>query len=137
MLAGSAATVLVMLWPIARPTPSDGFPLSDYPMFARRRPAVASFNTAVLVAQDGSERRLSPRAIGGTDQAVQAVATVNQAIRTGATDALCVEIAARLEGREGTVEVVTVRYDTIGWFRGDREPVDRVVHAGCRTPPGS
>lgn len=129
--------VLVMLWPIARPSPSDGFPFSDYPMFARRRPATAAFNTAVLVGPDGAERRLNPRVIGGTDQAVQAVATVNQAIRTSATAALCSEIADRLTGEAGTVEVVTVSYDTIGWFRGHREPVDRVVHASCPTAAGS
>jgi len=32
------------------------------------------------------------------------------------------------------LEVVTVRYDAIGWFDGRRQPLDRTVHASCPVP---
>ena len=32
------------------------------------------------------------------------------------------------------LEVVTVRYDAIVWFDGDRQPLERTVHAACPLP---
>lgn len=134
MVAGSAGLLLAVLWPAVSPDALDDFPISDYTMFANRRPSVSVFDIAVLVDPDGLEHRLDPMAVGGTDQPVQAVETVRQAIRAGETDALCAEIARGLDAG-GVVEVISVRYDTVAWFAGDRAPVRRDVHASCPTEP--
>lgn len=132
LLTASLLLVGAVAWPAVHPDPLDSFPVTDYTMFAHRRPAVSRFDIAVLVDADGVEHALDPAAVGGTDQPVQAVETVLQAIRTGRTHELCAEIAAGVE-RPGTIEVVSVRYDAPAWFRGDREPRERTVHAACPT----
>ncbi len=120
----------VLAWPAVHPTELDSLPVSNYPMFAHPRSQVSRFDTAVLVTPDGDERRLDLHRVGGTDQPVQAAMTLRQAIRDDAADELCDEIAAGID-EVGTIEVTSVRYDTIAWFRGDEEPIERVVHARC------
>jgi len=121
--------MLAVVWPAFADPPRDSFPLSNYPMFTFDRSTEASFST-VVVMSDGEPRTLSPRVIGGTDQVVQAAASVRQAINGDTTDALCREVAARLDQR-GTVEVVTETFDTRAWFDGDETPIEREVHARC------
>ena len=130
----SAVCLAVLFWPALSPSEIDSLPLSNYPMFAHPRAQVSRFDTALLIDAEGVERTLDPEAIGGTEEPVQAAMTVRQAIRTGSTEALCQEIAADV-GIDGTVEVVSVRYDAVAWFRGDREPIERQVHASCETEP--
>lgn len=126
----AAAATAVLAWPAVDPSPSDGLPVSNYPMFARDRARVSSFPLVELVAPDGSVRRLSVREISGTDQPMQAAMTITQAIGTGTAGEFCAELAATL-ATPGRVEVVTARYDAIAWFEGDREPLSRDVHAAC------
>ena len=123
------ALVAALVWPA--PEGRDSFPLSNYPMFAAARPAETSFRTAVGVDPSGGYVRLSPTDIGGTDQVIQAAATIRQALEDDDADALCSEIAERISGRAIAVEVVTERYDTIAWFEGRTEPIERRVHARC------
>jgi hypothetical protein len=130
IVAASLALVSFVLWPALHPLEHDSLPRSNYEMFAHRRTAIARFDVAVLVDREGREHRLDPRSVGGTDQPMQAAKTVLQAMRHGVTDELCREIAADLD-RAGRVEIVSVRHDAIAWFRGDRRPVERVVHAAC------
>jgi hypothetical protein len=119
----------LMVWPAT--VGRDSFPLSNYPMFASDRPAQASFRTVVGVDASGSPVRLSPADIGGTDQVIQAAATVGRAIADGEADQLCAEVADRVGADVVAVEVVTERYDTIAWFDGHETPAERVVHARC------
>ena len=129
----SVAMVLVTIWPATTSPPRDSFPLSNYPMFASDRPTTARFDTVVVVGADGSLQRLSPHTIGGTDQVIQAAATVRQAIRAGEADELCAEVAGRVTAAR-RVEVVTETYDTVAWFDGDEIPIARDVHAACAVP---
>jgi hypothetical protein len=126
----SAALLLALAWPIVAPDELDSLPLSNYPMFAHPRERISHYYVAVLVDRDGAEHRLDLRVVGGTDQPVQAAMTLQQAIRAGEADALCAEIASKVD-RPGRVEVQTVWYDSPAWFGGLEEPVDRVVHADC------
>ena len=132
IVLASAVFLGFLSWPALSPSEIDSLPLSNYPMFAHPRAEVSRFDSAVLIDAAGKERRLDPHTIGGTEEPMQAAMTVRQAIRTGAAEALCEEIAADL-AVDGTVEVVSVRYDTVAWFRGDREPIARDVHARCDT----
>ena len=116
-------------------TDRDSFPLSNYPMFSWNRGQVASFDTAVGVEADGTIERLSPRRISGSYEVIHAASTVTKAIRSGDTDALCREIAARAaDDGFAHIEVVTETYDTIRWFEGDQTPLRRTVHARCEAP---
>lgn len=131
VIVGSSLLLAALAWPVFAPGEVDSLPLSSYPMFAHDRPAVSRFSVAVNVDADGVEHRLDPHQIAGTDQPMQAVMTVRQAISDDAADELCASIAARAD-QPGTIEIATVTLDAVGWFAGDKEPVDRTVHATCQ-----
>jgi hypothetical protein len=122
---------LVVLAPALLPDPSDDFPISTYPMFTIERGEVVDLDTAVLVDDDG-RHRLSPEAVGGSDQIVTAAVTVSQAISDGATAValLCREIAGRVDG-PGTIEIVTERHDAVDLLRDDADPISVTVHDRC------
>ena len=128
----SLLMIAAVVWPVTTTPPRDSFPLSNYPMFASDRPTEASFATVVAVAPDGTTERLTPRAIGGTDQVIQAAATVAQAVRNREADQLCHEVLGRVDAAR--LEVVTEAYDTIAWFDGNETPISRTVHATCEGP---
>jgi hypothetical protein len=131
VVAGVVFGALV-LFPAVRGT--DSYPLSNYPMFSHSIDAVNDVNAVIGREADGTRRRLSPRAVGGADEVMLALQTVNDAIGSGTTAELCAAVADRLAGNEdiATVEVVTERFDTVAWFGGDEEPLSSRVHAGCR-----
>ncbi len=112
----------------------DSYPLSTYPMFSSRRTAVEPVHTAVLVAVDGTIRRLSPTQISGNDEVIIAAQLVYEAIRRDGGAVLCADIASRLSTAwTGTeVEIATERYDAIDWYEGRTSPISRVVHTSCR-----
>jgi hypothetical protein len=126
------ALVALVAAPLAVGTAYDSFPLSTYPMFAGDRARVASVATVVGVGPDGVER-LSSQEIGGTDEPMLAAETVARAVARGQADALCAEVARRVRAGHGAdrLEVVTERYDTLAWFDGGHEPLERTVHASC------
>lgn len=126
----STLTVALVAWPAVAPRPADGMPVSNYAMFARPRGRVGSFPAAVLRDVTGAERRLGVREISGTSEPMQAAMTIGQAIRAGTADVLCAEIANVLAD-VGEVEILTVTYDAVSWFEGDRTPIARDVHATC------
>jgi hypothetical protein len=133
----SLTMVALVVWPVTTSPPRDSFPLSNYPMFARDRPTETTFATVVVVDPDGTVTRLSPREIGGTDQVIQAAATVSRAVRAGDADALCAEVLERRgdDIGHGRLEVISERYDTVAWFDGDEVPIERTVHATCGADP--
>lgn len=128
--SASALVLLALSWPAVAPDELDSLPFSNYPMFAHPRSRVTPLDIVVVVDPDGVEHRLDLRAVGGTDQPMQAAMTVRQAIRNGEADELCREVAASVD-RPGTVQVVRVRHDAPAWFAGEREPIERVVFAEC------
>lgn len=114
----------------------DSYPLSTYPMFARARG-----KPWLSVAEGLDEReqpvRLSP-ALLGTDEVMQAAATVRRAVQEGppAMHALCTEIAARvaLEPDYQAVRVVRIvgaRFDPLRYFVVGPEPEERSEYLRC------
>jgi hypothetical protein len=133
VLVGAVA-LLAVLVPLTRDVAEDSFPLSNYPMFTARRLQVTTIERAIGVTADGDERALSPAVIGGTVEVIHAAQTIVDAIRAGAADGLCAEIAGRIDADGDVVEVlvVTERFDVIGALQDDEpQPVDREVHARC------
>src|SRR5688572_14226825 len=84
------ALALVVVSPaLARP-PKDGFPLSTYPMFSTNKDPKTSIDQAVAVGSGSGVTVLGPGFVG-TDEVLQARATIARAVRGGppASKALC------------------------------------------------
>jgi hypothetical protein len=132
----TAVVVLVVVSPALRSSPRDGFPLSNYPMFATDVGRTAVVDTATGVGADGSIVTLSPRLITGTDEVILAASTVSNAVAGGPdrTARLCNEIADRLGGSWPDVlevRIATETVDAVGWFAGATAPQSVEVRATC------
>jgi hypothetical protein len=144
VILGSAA--LVISPAIAR-APEDSFPLSTYPMFSHgRKDATVTVDHAVAIGEDGREDPVPPRLVG-SDEVLQARATIGRAARRGAREAraLCAAIAERVRasgelGAARHVEIRTTKIDAVAWFAaaGDDapppEPLSVKRHARCEVP---
>jgi hypothetical protein len=128
--SASVLGLLALSWPAIAPDELDSLPLSNYPMFAHPRDRVTPLDIVVVVDPAGVEHRLDLRLVGGTDQPMQAMMTVRQAVRNGEADELCREVAAAAD-LSGTVQVIRVHHDAPAWFAGFRDPVERLVFAEC------
>ncbi len=128
----------VLLWPAIQPHPADGFPVSTYPMFARRSGTVVRLATAVGIDAGGAVHRLGPHAIGGGDEVVLAAEQARLAVGEGAGSiaAFCREVADRVDDPDVvTVEVRTEVRDAVADVRARRAPIDIVVHHRCDVAP--
>ena len=132
----AAAVLGAVVWPavslLLGGPDADSFPLSTYPMFTRDRPQIVEVATVVGVGGGGAER-LSPELIAGTDQVMLAVTAVQRSVAgaAGGPEALCREVAGRIEDPAvWHVEVVVERHDLDRWPHAD-EPLDRMVVARC------
>jgi hypothetical protein len=126
--------VAMLLWPAVDPSPSDGFPVSTYPMFARPSGPVVRLATVVGLDEAGDVHRLSPQEISGTDQVVLAGEQVRLAVREGTASvtALCHEVAARVDDPTvRTVEVRTETRDAVADVRARAPAIEVTVHARC------
>jgi hypothetical protein len=137
-----AAVSLVVISPALARQPKDDYPLSSYPMFSTNKDPKTTVSQAVALA--GEEVTvLGPRFLG-TDEVLQARATIARAVRAGpqATAALCADIARRVaergEMRAAThVEIRTVTHDSLVYFgTGDTKPAQTSSHARCPVSHG-
>lgn len=130
-----AVLAAVLAWPAVDPTPSDGFPVSSYPMFAGDRGRIVEVATAVGVDEDGRRHRLDPHAIGGGDEVMLAASAVRRAVDAGPdeTARFCAEVADRLapDGETVAVEIRTELRDAVADPTADDEPRELRVHARC------
>lgn len=118
--------------PALRRPPTDGFPLSTYPMFAADRGDTSTISTAVGITADGEVVRLSPEVLSGSDEPMQAISTAAASVREGRADTWCAQVAGRVD--DGDVVVVEVRretHDIIRYFTDDAAALDVDVVAEC------
>ena len=135
----TAVVLLVVLSPALRSSPRDGFPLSNYPMFATDVGRTAVVDTARGLRADGSTVTLSPWLVTGTDEVILAASTVTNAVAAGPdrTSRLCAEIAGRLGGSRPDVvqvRIATETLDAVDWFDGATAPTSVEVRATCPVP---
>ena len=126
---------LVMAWPALRRPPTDGFPLSTYPMFADDRGDTSTIATAVGITDDGEVARLSPEELSGSDEPMQAISTAAAAVREGRAEVWCAQVASRIT--DGDIAVVQVRretHDVVAHFTDDAEPLEVEVVTTCVAP---
>ena len=133
LAARSLAAVIaaaVVLSPLLREPRNDTYPLSTFPMFATDRGEEHYLDTAVMIVDDGSVRRLSPELIAGTDEPVLAAVTLTRGIRRSDAAVMCEEIAARIGG-SAVVEVRTEHHNVIDFIADDAPPIGITTHARC------
>lgn len=119
-------------------TKTNGFPLSDYPMFSKHRESSVRVVHVVAVAEGGGMRPVPPRLLD-TPEIMQASQTAFVAAKTpeGAVE-LCARVAANVaEAGDAWSDVValelrTDRYDAVRYWQGERKPQRSKVHARCR-----
>jgi hypothetical protein len=135
----SATVLIATAWPGFRDVERDDFPLSTYPMFSRDRGRVAAVANAVAVDAQGKRHLLAPALIA-SQESMQAVATLWQAIRGGPRSSarLCETIAARVARDNALaalgplrIEISEEKVDTLAYLAGNLEPISRKRHARC------
>ncbi|WP_437280905.1 hypothetical protein WME90_10205 [Sorangium sp. So ce375] len=135
----TAVFLLLMLAPLFRRPPVDSFPLSTYPMFSwGRHDAQTAVERAVGVDSRGGRRPIPPHLVG-SEEVLQAKATLAQSIRQGAraVRALCRGIATRVAAQDGHADIVAVEirtdtFDAVAFFEGQEAPIDSKLHATCK-----
>ncbi len=139
--------VALVVSPVLAREPKDSFPLSTYPMFSHgRKDATVTVDHAVALGPGGDERPVPP-ALVGSDEVLQARATIGRAVRRGGveTQALCAAIAGRVKGASALssaerIEIRTTKVDAVAWFIavGDGvaapAPLSVKRHASCPVP---
>lgn len=129
------AVALIVAWPALRRPPTDGFPLSTYPMFASDRGPTSVVATAVGRTAEGDRHRLSPEVLAGSDESMMAIAAANRAVRDDRADEWCREVAARADPTEvARVEVVVETHDAVASLADDADPLAIEVLATCEAP---
>lgn len=128
--------VIAAALPAFRPAQHDSFPLSTYPMFARKidKPQLSFVER---IDERRGAHRLDPELVA-SDEVMQSYRTIKRAVRQGpeAAEALCRTIARRVakheQGkREVRLRIVRARFDPVAYFVSDAEPEEREVIASC------
>lgn len=132
----SSALLAAVFFPLLRGR--DSFPLSTYPMFARKRDTVVEVQRALGV-QGAARVVLPPQVVVGSFEVMQAVATLRQAFGRGAaaSEALCRDVARRAAASPPLagvteVELVAERWDAVAYFASDARPLASRVRARCK-----
>lgn len=120
----------------------DGYPLSTYPMFSHDRGPRSQVASALVRDAAGQDRPLPPRLIANSE-AMQAVHTLNRALRGGRQSArvLCRAIAERVASEGGPAllharEVLLVHetVTSIAYLAGRTGAEQRRTRARCPVP---
>lgn len=112
---------------------NDSFPLSNYPMFSGDVQDASQFQLAVGLDSSGERIALSPRIIAETDEVIQAGSYVRSEIRNGRAERLCASVLARTTGSDDIVSILVVTdiINSVGWYQGETDPSQTVIHAAC------
>lgn len=120
-----------------RKHPDDGFPLSYYPMFSKKRSDETQVAHPIGIRADGSTVNLDYR-VAGRGGMNQVRRQIRKIIRHGDADELCRNIAKQVARSDRppyrelqSVAIVTDTYRFSDFFRGDHKPHKRKVEARC------
>ena len=124
--------------PMLRSPPVDGFPLSNYPMFAHDRDRSVRIGHVIAFDAGGGGRPVPPELLG-TNEVMQAHQTVVVALRQGEAAAadLCRETADAVRQAGGAwadavrLQVRVDHYDSIAYFEGETRPRRSQTLATC------
>ena len=134
LLTGAVLSPIIENW---KRSPQDGFPLSYYPMFTKKRREVEKVTYLLGLDAQGNRHLLQyklARMSGGLNQVRR---QITKWVGSGRADELCQTVATRVarSKREPcpqivTVQVVTGYYSLRDYFTGkSKDPVTEIVHA--------
>ncbi len=142
----SLLVIGAVLFPITenwKAQPQDSFPLSFYPMFAKKRGRTTQVTYLVGMDRRGNEQRIR-YTYAGTGGLNQVRMRLNSAVRQGNATPICREVAARIAWKKtgslseiDTVAMVTGTYRLDDYFAGKQEPESLQVETLCKVirPP--
>ena len=124
-----------------RSKPTDGFPLSHFPMFTSKRDETASITHLVGLDADGN-RYVIPHRFAGTGGMNQVRKQISKSARDEeAAPKLCQAVAEKVAQRRGAryskidkVMVVTGEYNLNEYFAGAKNPVKEKIRVTCDVP---
>lgn len=118
----ASVVVGILTLPVLGIPSEDSFPLSSYPMFSQERSRIVEVAHAIGAWSDGTETVLGPRWLG-TNEVLTARAVIANAIGEAEERELCEEILRRSHDRALIAVSIRIdRFDSVGYFRGDRRP---------------
>lgn len=133
----SAVLVAALLYPLSFSRIEDSFPLSSFPMFARRVADPVLVQHFAIGAGADFRKSIGPELIG-SEEVLQAQATIRKAVRGGrrALTALCQRLARKIAGDPAYaaarwVRVMKGRYNAVAYLTGRDPGVETIVHQ-CR-----
>jgi len=132
IVVGSLLVIFLGIFPIV--AERDSYPHSHLPMFSINRGEIARIDTAIGITEENTVIRLGPRLIANTDEVVMAKDAIVNAIRRKTTQELCREIAERVSTTRDDlreIQINTDLYNTVEWFKGNRNPIQIERHATC------
>jgi hypothetical protein len=136
-IAGTLAVLALVTWPATWPKGRDSFPLSPYPMFARKKSSpTLTLEYALAVDDSGAPSYVEPKYIG-SGEVLQAMALIHGAIARGNAESasLCTRILARLrsEGRSvAELRFVRGTHDAVAYLQGDHSQSQERILVRCQ-----
>ncbi len=139
LLMGAVAWPVVQNW---QDKPKDNFPLSYYPMFAKKRSKEKRETYLLGLDPDGKRHSISYKyaGVGGLNQVRR---QIRRTVKRGGAEQLCQKVASNIvrKGKKRLADVVTVQivsgtYSLDDYFSGDKAPITEEVSASCPVQRG-
>jgi len=139
----SVLLIALVLSPITenfRAKPTDGFPLSHFPMFTSKREATESVTHLVGLDASGN-RHVIPHRFAGTGGMNQVRKQISKSSRNEDAPKLCQTVAEKVAQRRGEryrkivkIVVVSGEYNLNDYFAGAKNPVKEKIRVDCEVP---
>jgi len=139
----SVLLIALVLSPINenfRAKPTDGFPLSHFPMFTSKRETTESVTHLVGLDASGN-RHVIPHRFAGTGGMNQVRKQISKSARNEDAPKLCQTVAEKVAQRRGEryakivkVVVVSGEYNLNDYFAGAKNPVKEKIRVDCEVP---
>lgn len=138
IVATTFAVIAFVSWPASWDQGRDSFPMSPYPMFARKKTSpLMTLEYAVAINGTGERSYVAPGFVGSAE-VLQARALLRGAIARGqeSADSFCQGLLGRLGASASHRDVVELRlvrgtHDAVSALRGDKSASVETVVATC------
>ncbi len=137
IFAITVAFLALIAWPASWPKGRDSFPLSPYPMFARKKSSPSlTMEYAIALDAEGTPSFVAPHYIG-SGEVLQARALIHGAIARGGNSAaeFCKLVLQRLQkDTKGIQQLQLVRgtHDSVAYLQGDKSKSREKVLVQCQ-----
>jgi len=137
--------VAAVVSPAISSEPRDSYPLSNYPMFSKKRENPILHKLVGISRSSGisgtNSVALPPSLVVEGSEVMQAVSTISQSVTAGlpAMQRLCTDVALRAAQDPRwvaleRVELVEVQFDPVAYFTLDSKPMAQQLLTSCKVP---